>query len=105
MEVAYRYLFIMSVFLPTLYYLHVTRASIQGMGNTVLPMVTGIAECVMRTLTALLLPLAVGETGVLFSEITAWLGADVVLAISYCVLVRKLEAERMTPHLSDEKMA
>ena len=47
--VGVRYLSIMSVCLPALYILHVTRSAVQGMGNTVLPMVSGIAEFVMRT--------------------------------------------------------
>ena len=49
LAIAYRYLKIMSICLAILYVLHVTRSCIQGMGNTVLPMVSGIAEFVMRT--------------------------------------------------------
>lgn len=90
MEVAYLYLAIMSICLPILYILHVVRSAIQGMGNTMLPMLSGIAEFVMRTSIALLLPLAVGEIGIFFAEIAAWLGADIILAISYFVTVKKL---------------
>lgn len=60
------------------------------MGNTMLPMLSGIAEFVMRTSTALLLPLAVGEIGIFFAEIAAWLGADIILTISYFATVKKL---------------
>ncbi|MCM1057068.1 MAG: MATE family efflux transporter [Firmicutes bacterium] len=91
-KIAYFYLTIMSVCLPILYILHVVRSAIQGMGNTLLPMLSGIAEFVMRTSTALLLPLAVGETGIFFAEIAAWLGADIILVISYFVTVKKLPA-------------
>ncbi len=83
LAVAWFYLAVMSVFLPVLYLLHVVRSAIQGMGNTLLPMVSGIVEFLMRTLTALLLPLVVGETGIFFAEIAAWAGADVVLVLSY----------------------
>ena len=83
MSVAYFYLAIMSVALPVLYILHVTRSAIQGMGNTVLPLVSGVAEFIMRAATALWLPLAVGEIGIFFAEPTAWLGADVILIASY----------------------
>ena len=82
MEVAYLYLAIMSVFLPILYLLHVCRAVLQGMGNTFLPMLSGVAEFIMRTAAALLLPLAVGEIGIFFAEIAAWAGADVILQAS-----------------------
>ena len=88
MSIAYYYLAIMSIFLPILYLLHVVRSSIQGMGNTVLPMLSGIAEFIMRTLSALLLPLLVGQNGIFFAEILAWIGADVILVTSYFVKIR-----------------
>ena len=91
LKIAYFYLVIMSLFLPVLYILHVTRSAIQGMGNTVLPMVSGVAEFVMRAVTAILLPLAAGETGIFFAEIMAWAGATVILVISYFVVVKKTE--------------
>lgn len=94
LAVAYRYLAIMSVCLPILYILHVTRSAIQGMGNTVLPMLSGVAEFVMRTVSALLLPRLAGENGIFYAEIMAWTGADVILVLSYFVVVRKL-ARRM----------
>ena len=71
----------------------IIRSAIQGMGNTVLPMVSGIVEFVMRTLSALMLPVLVGETGIFFAEIAAWLGADVVLVISYFVVMAKMDTE------------
>lgn len=90
MEIAYLYLAIMSIFLPILYILHVTRAVLQGMGNTVMPLMSGVAEFVMRTAAALLLPLAVGEIGIFFAEIAAWVGADIILIISYIKESNKL---------------
>lgn len=96
MQIAYFYLAVMSVCLPILYILHVTRSAIQGMGNTVLPMLSGIVEFLMRALTALLLPLAVGEIGIFFAEIAAWTGADVVLVISYFVVSHRLLGEKQT---------
>ena len=92
MQVAYFYLAVMSVCLPVLYVLHITRSAIQGMGNTVLPMVSGIVEFVMRTFAALMLPVLVGEIGIFFAEIAAWIGADVVLVISYFVVMAKADA-------------
>lgn len=94
LDIAYRYLAIMAVFLPVLYILHVTRSCIQGLGNTVLPMVSGVAEFVMRTGAALMLPLIFGENGILFAEILAWIGADMILVPSYFYIVRRLPAER-----------
>ncbi len=90
LQIAYRYLVIMSVCLPILYLLHVLRSAIQGMGNTLLPMASGIAEFVMRAASAILLPGVVGEVGIFYAEVLAWLGADVILVVSYFVLIRRL---------------
>ena len=93
MRVAYFYLAVMSISLPILYILHVVRSAIQGMGNTILPMLSGVVEFIMRTDSALLLPLILGETGIFFAETAAWVGADIVLVISYLVCAKKLPAE------------
>lgn len=91
LQIAYYYLAVMSICLPILYILHVTRSTIQGMGNTVLPMVSGIAEFVMRALTAILLPMLIGSTGIFYAEIMAWTGADIILICSYFVVARRAE--------------
>ncbi|MCD8337882.1 MAG: MATE family efflux transporter [Lachnospiraceae bacterium] len=91
LAVAYHYLSIMSICLPILYILHVTRSALQGMGDTVRPMVSGIAEFVMRTGTAILLPMAIGESGIFYAEVLAWTGADIILVISYLTRMRQLQ--------------
>lgn len=88
LQIAYRYLAIMSVCLPVLYLLHVLRSSLQGMGDTLLPMLSGVAEFAMRTGSALLLPLLMGESGIFYAEIMAWLGADIILIASYFFRMR-----------------
>ena len=89
-KVAYDYLVVMSVCLPVLYILHVTRSAVQGMGNTVLPMVSGIAEIVMRTGGVLLLPALLHETGIYLSEVLAWAGADIILIPSYYITLSRV---------------
>ena len=91
MQIAFHYLAIMSVCLPVLYILHVLRASLQGMGDTMLPMMSGVAEFVMRTGSAILLPALMGEEGIFYAEILAWIGADVILIWSYFFRIRGVE--------------
>ncbi len=91
LNIAYYYLAVMSVCLPILYILHITRSAIQGMGNTVLPLVSGVAEFVMRAMTAILLPMLIGEKGIFYAEIMAWTGATIILVISYFIVIRKTE--------------
>ena len=97
-QVGYTYLCFMSVCLPVLYILHVTRSAVQGMGNTVLPMASGIAEFVMRTGCVLLLPPLIGEVGIFAAEVLAWAGADVILIPSYFItmakIVKKIKQQR-----------
>ena len=89
LAIAYRYLSILSAALPTLYLLYVTRSCVQGLGNTVLPMVSGFAECVMRLMAALILPMYIGEFGIFLAEPFAWIGADVILISSYFITMKK----------------
>ena len=89
-KVGFTYLSIMSICLPVLYILHVTRSAVQGMGNTVLPMVSGIAEFLMRTGGVLLLPALMGENGIFIAEVSAWLGADLILVPSYFIMLKRI---------------
>lgn len=89
LDIAYKYLFIMSCFLWTLYLLYVYRSAIQGLGNTVIPLASGIAEFVMRIGVALLLPKLIGQNGIFYAEICAWSGAALLLCVSYGWIIRK----------------
>ena len=89
LDIAYKYLFIMAIFLWVLYLLYVYRSAIQGLGNTLIPLASGIAEFVMRVSVALLLPKWIGEEGIYYAEICAWSSAAVLLIISYMILIRK----------------
>ncbi len=93
-EIAYLYLAIMSIFLPILYLLHLYRSSLQGMGDTVLPMASGIAEFVMRTGAALTLPHILGQEGIFYAEVLAWVGADLILITAYYVRIHKLSLQK-----------
>lgn len=43
------------------------------------------------TSVALFLPLLIGETGIYFAEVAAWLGAEVILMTAYYIKVNKLK--------------
>lgn len=88
-EVAWRYLLFMSLALPALYLLYVYRSALQGMGNTLIPMLSGILEFIMRTGMVLGLTRLLGSDGIFWAEISAWIGAAVLLGISYYVIMAK----------------
>ena len=89
LDIAYRYLFIMAVMLWVLYLLYVYRSALQGLGNTVIPMASGIAEFVMRVGAVMILPEFIGADGIFYAEIAAWSGAAVLLMMSYYMVIRK----------------
>lgn len=90
LDIAYTYLFIMCCLLSVLYLLHLYRSALQGMGDTVIPMVSGIAELTMRIGCALLLPIWLGQYGIYFAEIAAWVGAVVILVTFYYIRIHHL---------------
>ena len=63
--------------------------TLQGIGDTIMPMVSGFAEFIMRVGAALLLPLFMGQDGIFYAEILAWTGAVVVLVSAYLYHVKK----------------
>ena len=90
LDIAVEFLTIMACCLPILYVLYVYRSALQGMGNTIMPMVSGIAEFVMRTGAALILPGLIGYSGLFWAEVLAWIGADLILIPSYYGMYKQL---------------
>ena len=88
--IAYQYLSIMSFALPALYILHAYRSSLQGLGDTVVPMLSGILELFMRTSLVFTLPRFIGSKGIFIAEISAWIGAAVMLAIAYYIRLHSI---------------
>ena len=72
-----------------LYFLYVYRSALQGLGNTMLPMLSGVVEFFVRVGVALLLPKFIGQNGIFYAEIAAWTGATVLLVVSYYISIRK----------------
>ena len=87
--VAWRYLLFMSLALSALYLLYAYRSALQGMGNTLIPMLSGILEFLLRTGMVLGLTGFIGSDGIFCAEISAWIGAAILLAISYYVIMAK----------------
>lgn len=89
-QVAYLYLWIMAVFLMVLFLLHLYRSALQGMGNTLMPMISGVVEFAMRIIVVFTLPAIMGDSGIFVAEIAAWFGATGLLVIVYYREIRKL---------------
>ena len=83
LEIAYHYLSIMCILLPVLYLLWMYRSALMGMGDTVVPMLSGMVELAMRMFMVLIMSRVWGVNAVYWAESAAWTGAAVLLAIVY----------------------
>lgn len=93
MDVAWKYLRAMALFLPILYILHVYRSTLQGLSDTVIPMLSGFLELATRISMALVLSYYFGQDGVYFAEVLAWLAAVLILVPSYYWHEHKLKQQ------------
>ena len=93
LKVAVEFLHIMAACLPILYLLYIYRAAQQGMGNTLMPMLSGFVELFMRIWAAILLPGLIGYSGLFWAEVLAWIGADLLLMPSYYALLGKVQRQ------------
>ncbi len=92
LDVAVRQLNIMLLLLPFLFLLTSFRASIQGMGNSLIPMLSGFAELIVRSSSALFLPALIGEWGVYFAESLGWPVLCIGLGITLVAVYRRRAA-------------
>ncbi len=79
---------ILGVSLFALGWLFVFRYSVQGLGNTMIPMFSGFLEVAMR----LGFGFTIGRMsfrGIAISEVSAWIGAFIMLAMTYFILIGK----------------
>ena len=89
-DIAYWYLCAMAVSLPVLYLLYVYQSGLQGMGNTVVPMISGMLEFVLRVSLSLLVAFSGFQYGIFGAEVSAWWGAAIFLMLSYFHAYKKI---------------
>lgn len=80
---------VQAVFLPSLYLLCEYRAAIRGMGNALIPMLSGFLELAMRIGCTLLLPLFLNSKGLYFTDAAAWVPTMALLWATYLFMQRK----------------
>ena len=85
-----KYLLILGIFYPLLYILYIMRASLQGLGNTFIPMVSSFGQLIMRVFCALILTRIIGYSGIYYGEISAWILADIILIVTYIISIAKM---------------
>ena len=93
---------VIAIALPFVFLIILFRSTLQGVGNTLLPMAGGWAELVLRCIWALGVCPFVGEWGILYINVCAWVGSLAVTGIGCAVLNLRLkkEAGRSVPATS-----
>lgn len=93
LEVAYGYVMVMSAMLIGAYLMNLYRYSLQGLGNTVLPMFSGFFELGARVFVAAVFPIFMGSFGLFFMDGAAWWAAGIFLIICFYIVFKKKEKE------------
>lgn len=89
LDIAFHYLRIMSLFLPTLYLLNGYRSMLQGLGRGVAVMISGIVEFVMRVSVALVFS-QIWEAAIFYAEPGAWTATALYLITACIVTFRRM---------------
>ena len=80
---ARHYLNTVSIFYIPLGLIFIYRNTLQGVGESFVPMMAGFAEMIARTVVAFTLPLVLDFTGIALADPAAWLAAIIPLMITY----------------------
>ena len=84
-----RQLSMLALGLPVLSLLFLYRSALQGVGNALIPMLSGFLELAVRISVLLFLTGALGETSVLLAECAGWAPAAMLLLASYYYAAHK----------------
>jgi len=89
-DTAYLYLVYMAVFLPILYLLYVYQAALNGTGNTMVSVVSGVIQLFLRVGIALIVGMTGYENGIFIAEVAAWCGGALYMIVKYYRSVHKV---------------
>lgn len=88
------YMRISNYFYPALGLLTIFRYSIQGLGYSMLSMLSGVMEMIARCGVSIWLVPELAFTGVYFADPTAWMAADLFLIPAYFYLYKKIKRDK-----------
>jgi len=90
-DVAEGYLDISTLFYCFLGQIFIFRNALQGMGQSVVPMIASIVELVVRSFAAIYLAAKMGYAGIYYASPMAWFGAAIIVAVGYWHTIRQLK--------------
>ena len=90
LEIGERYLLLMSLFLSVLFPIHIYRNALQALGDSLWPMISGVAETVLRIILALVVMKFAMPQLLFYAEPAAWFFALLFSAAPYYRYRRRL---------------
>ena len=85
-----RYLIPSGIMIFAVDYLFIFRSAVQGMGKPVIPMISGIAEMIIRVVVVFMLIESIGFMSTAYAQIAAWVGALIMNFSAYVFYIRKV---------------
>ena len=95
--IAARYVFVMSAMLDAAYIMNLYRYSLQGLGNTAVPLISGLFEFGARVFVAFVFPRLMGPEGLFFMDGSAWIAAGIYQCACFYRTLRRLERSARPP--------
>ena len=102
-NIAKGYLDISTLFYFFLGQIFIFRNALQGMGQSVIPMIASVIELLMRSFAAVYLATKMGYAGIYYASPIAWVGAALVVSVGYWHTIRQLKY-RLREKLSRQHM-
>ncbi len=96
LDTAHQYLLILSAFLIAAYLMNVYRYALQGLGDSIAPMLSGVFEFFARSGAALLLPQLVGVRGLFYMDGLAWVAAGVFQLVCFYLDLHRIETQGLS---------
>lgn len=78
-----QYLYAVSAFMLPLAWIFIYRNGMQGLGQSLVPMLSGVIELVCRYIVILLAAKPFGYPGVCFADPVTWMITGIILLITY----------------------
>ena len=88
-DLAHAYLKVTTLFYCFLGQIFIFRQTLQGMGHSVLPMLSGFMELFMRAFAAIILASSFGFIGLCYASPIAWIGAFSLLFGGYVWVIHR----------------
>ena len=80
----------------------ICRNALQGLGKPLIPVISSVAELLLRSFAAIVLAANFGYVGICLASPIAWIGASLIVALGYRYTIKQLGAKYLYCHQQTE---